>query len=210
MPKSIRPFLVCSLVFLLTGCAAYQPEKGYTALPMDGKVVVNGYFADPENDYVYKANISVYGNELTGILIAKKINEEAHRVVFTTEFGNKLIDFEVSPNDFRINSIVEELDRKILVRTLERDFRLLLNSHWTVTQAFEKDGNTIYKIPQGKRSNFIFIDAGGKLPQLVQASKTKQKIKISFTPENDNFARHIVIEHYDIRLRIELNHFKEN
>ena len=31
------------------------------------------YFSDPKIDYVYKTNISVYGNELSGIFITKKI-----------------------------------------------------------------------------------------------------------------------------------------
>ena len=89
MQKSTIPFLLINLFFLLvlSSCAS-NVVKGYTPITLEKKSIEIPYFSNSEIDYVYKANISVYGNELTGIFIAKKINETTHRVVFTTEFGN--------------------------------------------------------------------------------------------------------------------------
>jgi hypothetical protein len=47
-----------------------------------------------------------------------------------------------------------------------------------------------------------------KLEKLVRSSKTKEKITITFTLENDIFAKKIVILHQNIKLKIELNYFK--
>lgn len=213
MRKSTIPFLLTNLfvVVLLVSCSSVNLVPDYTSVPVEKPIFQNTYFANPEIDYVYKANISVYGNELSGIFIAKKINETTHRVVFTTEFGNKLLDCEISETDFKINSIVEELDRKILINTLRDDFRLLLRKDFSVEGHFTKDNNEVYKSKDGKYFNYIFVStADNKLYKIAQASKTKEKINISFTSENNIFADNIIIQHYNLQLRIELNYFKQN
>ena len=114
------------------------------------------YFSNPEVDYVYKANIQIYGKELTGIFVAKRLNQTTHRVVFTTEFGNKLMDFEISEAEFKINFIVSEFDKKILTNTLKSDFRLLLRNHFEIEETFENSENTVYKSLDGNQSNYLF------------------------------------------------------
>jgi phosphoribosylformylglycinamidine (FGAM) synthase PurS component len=168
------------------------------------------YFSNPKIDYVYKANITVYGNELTGVFIAKKINETTHRVVFTTEFGNNLLDFEISETDFKVNSIVEELNKKILINTLIKDFRLLLRSHYVTKAQFENRLNNVYIAKDGSMLNYLFVfKADNSLNKIVHASKRKEKITLFFASENNIFATRIVIKHKSIPLKIELNYFKE-
>ena len=95
MQKSTILFLI-SILFLVVSCASNNFEKELKPVTLENTIYNVPYFANPEIDYAYKANISVYGNDLSGIFIAKKINATTHRVVFTTEFGNKLLDFEIS------------------------------------------------------------------------------------------------------------------
>jgi len=213
MQKSTILFLItsCIAVVFLASCSSVNLVQDYKTVAVEKPVFHNTYFANPEIDYVYKANITVYGNELTGIFIAKKINETTHRVVFTTEFGNKLLDFEISETDFKINSIVDELNRKMLINTLENDFRLLLRNDFLVSEKYENSVNRVYKNKDGKNYNYLFSSStDGKLFKIAQASKTKEKINISFTSENNIFADAIVIQHYNLQLRIELNYFKQN
>lgn len=91
---TIRLFLISFFGLLFFSCKSYQLEGVKENLELDKKVQ-NNYFSNPETDYVYKANIEVYGNNIGGIFIAKPINDTLHRVVFTTDFGNKLMDFEL-------------------------------------------------------------------------------------------------------------------
>ncbi len=213
MQKSTILFLITSYiaVVFLASCSSVNLVQDYKTARIEKPFFQNTYFANPEIDYVYKANISVCDNELTGIFIAKKINETTHRVVFTTEFGNKLLDFEISETNFKINSIVEELDRKILINTLKNDFRLLLKKDFLVAAKYENTQNRVYKNEDGKMYNYLFSSAlDGKLYKIAQASKTKEKINISFTTESNIFADNIIIQHYNIKLRIELNYFKQN
>lgn len=210
MRKSTIPFLLINffLVLVLSSCAS-NVVKEYTEVPLEKKVVTVPYFSNSDTDYVYKANISVYGNELTGIFIAKKINETTHRVVFTTEFGNKLLDFEISENDFKVNSIAEELDRKILINTLKNDFRLLLRKQYLIEEQFENAKDKVYKSREGNMYNFLFVSKTNKKQyKIVHSSRTKEKISISFDSENDIFAERIILQHRNIKLKIELNYLQ--
>lgn len=209
MQKSTILFLTTSLFLLLVSCGSNKLMQGYRERIPEVSVFEVPYFASPETDYVYKANITIYGNELTGIFIAKKINDTTHRVVFTTEFGNKLIDVEISEADFKINSIVDELNRKIVLGTLRDDFRLLLRRQFAVQQQFENAENTVYQSADAKNSNYLFVSkTSKKLVKIVNATPRKEKIKLSFTSEKDTFAEDIAIIHNNIKLKIELHHFK--
>ncbi|CAM3590538.1 hypothetical protein [Flavobacterium chungbukense] len=209
MQKSTIQFLLinCFLAIVLVSCGSVS--KNYKPKKLDKTSYTVPYFSDSKTDYVYKTNISVYGNELSGIFIAKKINDTTHRIVFTTEFGNKLMDFEISENDFKVNSIVSELDRKILINTLKEDFRLLLKKEYQLQEQFENESADIYKSADGKRDNYIFISKKDhKLEKIVHSSQTKEKFTLFFNSENNIFAENIQIIHQNIKLKIELNYFK--
>ncbi|KAF2339360.1 hypothetical protein [Flavobacterium tistrianum] len=209
MQKSTIQFLLINFVLVLVLVSCGSVTKNYTPKKSDKTSYTVPYFSDSKTDYVYKTNISVYGNELSGIFIAKKINDTTHRIVFTTEFGNKLMDFEISDTDFKVNSIVSELDRKILINTLKEDFRLLLKKEYLIQAQFENESADIYKSADGKRDNYIFISKKDqKLEKIVHASKTKEKFTLLFNSENNIFAEKIQIIHQNIKLKIELNYFK--
>ncbi|MEN2398433.1 hypothetical protein GKZ90_0001475 [Flavobacterium sp. MC2016-06] len=209
MQKSTIQFLLinCFLAIVLVSCGSVT--KNYSPKKLDQTSYQAPYFSDSKTDYVYKANISVYGNEISGIFIAKKINDTTHRIVFTTEFGNKLMDFEISDTDFKVNSIVSELDRKILINTLKEDFRLILKKQYSIQEQYENEAFNIYKSADGNRDNYLFISKNNKkLEKIIRASRTKEKITVIFNSENNIFAEKIQIIHQNIKLKIELNYFK--
>lgn len=212
MPKSMKLLLRISifLTLVLSSCATNKVLQDYKSIPLEKKTFEAPYFSNTAMDYVYKANITVYGNELTGIFIAKKINDTTHRVVFTTEFGNKLMDFEISETDFRVNFIQEELDRKIVIKTLTNDFRLLLRNHYDVSEQFENNENKVYMALDKDKMNYLFVSkTTNKLSKIVNASKRKEIINLFYTSEKDIFAEKIVIQHKNIKLKIELNYFNQ-
>ena len=212
MPKSMKLLLQISsiLVLVLSSCSTNKVVQDYTTVPLEKKSFEVPYFSNPAMDYVYKANITVYGNELTGIFIAKKINDTTHRIVFTTEFGNKLMDFEISETDFKVNFILPELDRKIVVNTLITDFRLLLRSHYFISEQFDNQENSVFVALDDDKMNYLFVSKPtNRLSKIVHASKRKEIIKLFYTSENDIFAEKIVIQHQNIKLKIELNYFNQ-
>ncbi len=211
MQKSTILYSIISgfLVLILSSCSSLDVVKGYNPVALKTTTIEIPYFSNPAMDYVYRANINVYGNELAGIFIAKKINEKTHRVVFTTEFGNNLLDFEISETDFKVNSIVEELDKKILINTLKTDFKLLLKSSYVIKQQYLNSENKVLLTASDKTNHYLFVSkANNKLNKIVDATKRKERINLFFTSENNIFATKIVIQHYNIKLRIELNYLQ--
>ena len=209
MGKSTIPFLIniCAVVLFIS-CAS-NPMQGFTETAVQNPIFNATYFSDPAIDYVDKTNISVYGKSMSGIFIAKKINDTIHRVVFTTEFGNKLLDFEIGEAEFKINSIVDELNRKLLIKTLRDDFRLLLRKKFEVQEQFDSVADHVYKSKNGNHYNYIFVSKTTKsLFKILRLSKRKEKLYIAYESEKNIFAERIVIQHYNIDLKIEFNYFK--
>lgn len=206
MQKLKTRLLVTSLfLFLLISCKSYQIE-GTTKVDSNQNNFQNLYFSNPETDYVYKAHIEVYGNDLSGIFVVKKVSDSVHRVVLTTDFGNKLLDFELSETDFKVNSIVDDLNKKMVLNTLKKDFNLLLKTNHKIEEVFENEENTILKSVDGNRTNYLYKSKkNNSFIKLVNTSKTKEKVTFSFLPKNTTFAESILIQHYNIKLKIELN-----
>ena len=203
----IRYLLISSLVFITASCAV-KTVAGYNESDEAG-IYEAPYFSDKAEDYVYKAHISVYGKEFGGIFIAKKVSDSIYRAAFTTEFGTKLFDFEISDNSFNVNYIIEELDRKIIINTLKQDFMLLLKQRHVYKSSYKNEEFTVLKSENGGRNNYLFVNRrDNRLLKLINTTRTKEKIIVDYKPESDILAEKISIDHKNINLKIELTFIK--
>ncbi|RZJ72528.1 hypothetical protein [Flavobacterium sp.] len=205
MRKLTIPLLITSFL-LVFGCAS-KPK--FTA-NSEVATAFNRYFSDKSQDYTYRTKITVYGHELNGILIAKKISDSIHRVVLTTDFGNTLLDFEIGQKSFVKNSIVEDLDRKIVVNTLRDDFRLLFREKIVSSnvEMTEPDRIMTYEAVEA-RNLYKLSYSDKKLISISKGSRKKEKVSVGFQSEKDIFADKIEILHRDIKLKIEMNRMEQ-
>jgi len=203
-------FLAISIlsIVIFTSCSL-QTTEGLRQVAFMEKTVENPYFSNPEMDYVYKAKIAVYGKNFGGILIVKKIGEKNHRIVFTTEFGSKLFDFQFEGDTFTKHFVLPDLDKKFIVNILRDDFSLLIAEKANVLQVYQSEKHRIYKTQDEKRFNFYFLENGSEqLEKIVNTTKTKEKVEIDFIASDENIADKIAIKHNNIKLRIDLKKFK--
>ena len=204
--STIRFLLISSFAALFLSSCSSALLAGFQQQTSNTKSFTSGYFANAETDYIYKAALSAYGHDLSGILIIKQIEDKAHRVVFTTEFGNRLFDFEISQDHFKVNYILEDLNRKIILKILEQDFRLMLQADFTIDAMYADGKFNVMKSAVSDRNNYLYLRKDdGRYARLMHATKRKEKLSIYFTSENDIFADTILIQHADIKLRIVLN-----
>lgn len=204
-------FLAISLVLVLCNSCALKTTEGLRNTPITEIEVINPYFSSSEIDYVYKAKIEIYGKHFGGILIIKKIAENAHRVVFTTEFGSKIFDFLYQGDSFVKNFVIEDLDKKIIVNTLQRDFKLLITERAKVLAQYASEGNLIFKTKRDNRFNFYFFTVENPvLEKMIQTSKSKEKVEIVFTSTEKVLAQQIGITHSNIKLKIDLDYFNKD
>lgn len=203
MRKLMMRFLLISTFFsLFLSCKSYQiPDAVETENTTS--VIQNQYFSDESLDYVYKTHIEIYGNDMSGIFIVKRINDSIHRMVLTTDFGNTLLDFEISEKTFKVNHVFDQLDKKIIINTLRDDFRTLLQVNNKVLKKYTRNNEIIY---QAENNQYYYTDLiTNKLSKIIKTNKRKEKVIFTFNSKKTTFAENISIQHHNIKLKIEFN-----
>ncbi|NOQ91691.1 MAG: hypothetical protein GQ552_03120 [Flavobacteriaceae bacterium] len=182
--------------------------KGLVEQSIDREQVLNNYFSNEKIDYLYKAKINIYNKNFGGILIIKKIRKEHHRIVFTTETGNKIFDFEIINDDFKVNYIVNELNKKSILNTLQNDFRILVKQYLDVDKQFDSGIETIYQTNYDKNNNlyYFFLKENQKLFKIVKSTSIKEKVIFNFLEFNNNIVTKIDILHQNFKLKIHLRY----
>ena len=198
----IRYLLISAFFSLFISCKSYQVKD---AVSVDNSLqfVQNQYFSDASLDYVYKTHIEIYGNKMGGIFIAKRINDTIHRMVLTTDFGNKLLDFEISENSFKVNFIIDNLDKKIIINTLRDDFRTLLQVNSKVFKTYKRNNEVIYQTENN--AYYYFDEVSRNLTKIIKTNKRKEKVVFTFDSKKTTFAENINIQHFNIKLKIDFN-----
>lgn len=204
MRRSLLQSFLYNLIFLLfLSCKTYKLTD-VKPVSNSEKTVENLYFSSNE-DYVYKCQMDIYKNHVSGILIIKKIKETTHRVVLTSDFGNKLIDFEVSENDFKLNYVLPDLDKKIVINFLKSDFQELLRQKYPVNESFENENSKIYLSKIEKKNYYLFFNKENNLlKQIIYTKNNKEKIDFSFDAKKHIFADSLNLQHKDFKINIKL------
>ncbi|MCW3170217.1 hypothetical protein OMO38_16945 [Chryseobacterium sp. 09-1422] len=196
-------FLYSSLLLLMFSCKTYQLTD-VKPISNSEKEVENLYFSSNE-DYVYKCQMEVYGNDISGILIIKKISKTTHRVVMTSDFGNKMIDFEISENDFKLNYVLEDLNKKMVINFLKNDFQELLRQKYPVAESFENENSNIFRSELNTKNYYLYFNKENSLlTQIVYTRNRKEKINFSFEAKKPTFAETIHLKHKDFKIDIKL------
>ncbi len=199
----LRNLAYSLIIIAFCSCKSYD-LKDAKPISSSEKTLENLYFSSKE-DYVYKCQMDIYKNHVSGILIIKKINEITHRVVLTSDFGNKLIDFEISENDFKLNYVLPDLDKKIVINFLKKDFQKLLKQEYIVNQTFENDSTKIFYSENAKSGYYLsFNKENNLLKQIVYTENKKEKTDFTFEAKKPTFAETIEIQHKDFKINIKL------
>ncbi|WP_228445121.1 hypothetical protein [Chryseobacterium shandongense] len=149
--------------------------------------------------------MDIYQNHVSGILIIKKIDATIHRVVLTSDFGNKLIDFEITENNFKLNYVLPDLDKKIVINFLKNDFQELLRQSYHVSESFENETDIIYLSNAGKKAYYLFYNKENQLlKQIVYTKNNKEKIDFTFDAKKHIFADSLNLQHKDFKINIKL------
>ncbi|WP_053991960.1 hypothetical protein [Mangrovimonas sp. TPBH4] len=193
-------------LLLLVSCGSYPKKNGFQKKAIQTSIE-NPYFSNEVRDYVYKASIQVYNKSFGGLFIVKKLGNNTHRLAFTTEMGNKLFDFSFENDEFSVNYILEELDKKILINILRDDFLVLLNNPVDIVNAYTKDNLHIFEAEINNRAHYYFFD-NDELQKVVRTKGRKEKVSFVFSDIEGETAKQIEILHHNIKLNINLKSIK--
>jgi len=171
-------------------------------------------FGDNFNSFLFKTNITVYGKDFSGLLVTKQMSPQDYRVIFTTELGMKLFDFEFKDTSFTLHYCVPQFNRPKLLNTIREDIEILLMNNMK-GQAFEhytdqKQVYSIAKLKTGSMYNYYFSEkASGHLVKIEHSKKRIKKTIFTLNNYENDFPGNVVIQHYNIKLKIELNLLKK-
>ncbi len=198
-------FLLISSFLILISCKSYPLKNGFDQPTKKVQAVVNPYFSNENKDYVYKASIAVYDKSFGGVFIVKKLAPETHRIVFTTEMGNKIFDFSLYNDEFKINFILEELDKKLLINILKKDFKLLVKENIVTSEKSIQANQTLYKTNVANKKVFYkYVESQLISIHRIGGVSNKEKVNIIFSKKEEDTAKNIQILHQNIQLNITL------
>ncbi len=181
--------------------------KGLLERAPNKEYVGNDYFSDMEKDYVYKARFQVLKHHFGGILIIKKIEDSHHRVVFTTEFGNKLFDLEFINNDFKVNYVLDKLNKNFILNMLQHDFQTLISQNNIVVHQFSSEVEDVFQSNKDEFQNYyVFSKGSNELTKIVSASKNKEKLIITFLVTEKGVSTSINLSHKKFKAKLDLNY----
>ena len=109
---------------------------------------------------LYKAQIDVVGNHLSGLLLIKQMPDSSTRLLFTTETGVKFFDFEMARDgSFKVHYIMKKMDKKAVIKTLRKDFELVLMKNLNNQKTFTKDLLLYHRFVSGSDYRYYITDA---------------------------------------------------
>jgi hypothetical protein len=169
--------LISCCLFVFTGCSpAYRQMQAAT-----GDVSRLIKFKPAFTVALYNTQVDVAGNHLSGLLLIKKMPDSSIRMVFSNEIGFKFFDFEFAPDgSFKVYSVLNKMNKKSVLKTLRKDFELILMEHLNsaAVSIHTKNGLLYYVFPRAKGYNYYITDStGDKLVRMERASKRKTVVE---------------------------------
>jgi len=168
----------------------------------------------PDTTVIYKTGVSAYGHYLSGLLLIKTGKAEDTRLIFTTETGIKLFDFEFVGDAFINHYCMKKLNKKVVVNLLKQDLALMLGRGVVGKQGKislnDSAGTNSISIQKGKEARFYSVSKDVALLQKVKtfSLKGKEKVLILFQREEDIVPSKIVLEHSNLNLNMKLDLIK--
>lgn len=200
----MRYLLLSSLALILFGCAPKVQPSGGAPLPADILI-----FKDTTGAYLYKNKIELYGHYLSGLMMIKPLPNQNYKVAMTTEFGAKIMDFEITDGRFKMNDVIEQMRRKRIMKLIEADMKLLFGvQQYNGTTTSLSDGKKLNAY-QGKPLNgFYTLNAEGQVVAIDGYRKNKKMVESTITEYQNGVPKNLKVNHTDMPVQIELNLIK--
>jgi len=148
-------------------------------------------------------------------MVIKSLSNGGFRVVFLTEVGLKIFDMEFVPGKpVEVYYFMDALDKKILVKTLSADLKLMLIQPHEKGKLLFYDGasgNIMARYRHKRKRDYYEISAvTGKPVKAYQVSVTSKKARVEYYSTGGMQIDSVNIVHYNVNLRIGMHLINEN
>lgn len=199
-----------ALLFILFFSACSNPYKNLakTKLPENNIKSIPYLLPHSEKAIIYKADITFYKNNLSGLLIIKRIEENNYRIALTTQFGLKIFDFELNDGKLNVVFCIDQLNRKMVIKTFEEAFNILL---------LQEDYDQLFKLQYSEFNQKIWLLSSNKyntyciqnhqsisIDNISKTKRNSKKISVGLRNYNNDLPGEINIDHHSIKFKMNL------
>ena len=162
----------------------------------------------PANAVKYKTSIDVLNKHFTGLIILKQTDPETKHLVFITELGMRMFDFEMKGDSMKPVFVFDALNKPKLVTALTRNFETILLADWfnKTAELATKSGKEVLHLKNAKHHLFLFRDAGEYVTEQRVFNKHKKETKTTYS---NNYETIKLKQYGFVKLFIELEKIKE-
>ncbi len=118
----MKCLLYISLLLFLSGCKT----ASYSDFQTEAHDDCNASLRPPFSKTFYTAHIDIEGRQLSGLLMIKTTSEDTTHLVFSNEMGVTYFYFVFKGNYFRVVRCIKQLNRKVIINQLRKDFSLIV------------------------------------------------------------------------------------
>lgn len=214
----MKNLLLSSFLLLLLGaCKLGHYNKLIPVTEKDDTARLTSIFGSHFDSFLFKTNIRIYHKDFSGLLVTKQMQPGDYRVIFTTELGMKLFDFEFSDTTFTLHYCVPQFNRPALIQVIQQDIRILLltykgsdHSRIFTDASHQYRINQVTQLDAANFCNYYFREVNNlHLVKIEHARKNIKKTTFVLDQYSEDFPEHILIQHHDIKLKIELTRLKK-
>lgn len=156
---------------------------------------------------IYKTAVNAYGRYLSGLLIIKSFANDDYRMVFTTETGMKLFDFEFKQDKFLVHYCMEMLNKKPVVNLLRDDFSLMLTRGFIGKEAKQITQEGVdYHFLKSDNELWFVSPVGDNIKYIKSTSpKGNDKLVIEYIYTDSTLPAQIKLVHKNLNLDMKLD-----
>lgn len=160
----------------------------------------------------FKGSIDVLKNHLTGIVIVKQTDSVSTHIIFVTEIGMKMFDFEWKDRNMKAVYVFEPLNKPALINALLMNFKaiFLLDAYTHAGWCTNKNIKSYYEL-EGSKHRYIIADSlnGISSQQIFNKNKKSCIINYTFVPETKTYSQIKCTQFGLVKIRTELNKIEE-
>ncbi len=207
----MRNFLLISLLLVFCSCRTIHHRnlqkinKQQTSIDQ-----LNSCFKKNFSKVLFKSEISIYKNRLSGLIFIKLMPDSSYRINFITELGLKIFDFEIKGENFKVVYCIEKMNRKKLIQILKEDFTLMLLENKLNSKAVlyknTKTQENVFRFHNKNGYYYYYVDSNAMTLDKIESSNfLSRKLEISFSDFKNNFPSKIDIKHDHIKLNLHIS-----
>lgn len=120
-----QSFLFANLILILhlfTSCTSSKIIERNAAFPIPPIICAKEY------SQKYNMQLDFMKHHFSGLLIVRKLPENEIRILASTYFGLSLFDLSLRGDEFHVNSCIEPMKKKKILKLLETDFKNLFSN----------------------------------------------------------------------------------